>query len=168
MLKKSLFVVALVAVLAGMAQAGEIKVHEWPIEWSYQFQEITTIPVKMDVGYWLNIKDQDDLEIKLQQSAIHTYEGCDTMVIECNFDVALSTTITPTGKVGGDYSTYLSDSTVSSGGGSVDVCAKLTNAKLGDQSGGTNNVHVADVTVWVAPVPTSGSDAGNVWAGAVN
>lgn len=163
MLKKSLFVVALVAVLAGMAQAGEIKVHEWPKEWSYQFQEITTIPVKMDVGYWLNIPDQDDLEIKLQQSAIHTYEGCTAMTVECNFDVALSVSIASTGEIGGDYSTYLSDSTVASGGGSVDVCAKLTNANLGDKSGGTDNVHVADVTVSVAPVPSGGNDAGNIW-----
>jgi hypothetical protein len=168
MLKKSLFVVALVAVLAGMAQAGEIKVHDWPIEWSYQYQEITTIPVRMDVGYWLNIPDQDDLKIKLEQSAIHTYEGCTPMTVQCNFDVALATTIEATGEVSGEYTSWVTPTTLTSGGGSVDVCAKLTKADLGDKPGGTDNVHVANVTVWVAPVPTSGSDSGNVWSGAVN
>jgi hypothetical protein len=163
MLKKSLFVVAIVAVLAGMAQAGEIKVHEWPLEWSYTYQEITTIPVKMDVGFWLNIPDQDDLVINLQQSAIHTYEGCTAMAVECNFDVALAVKITKTGKIGGDYSCSVSPNTLTSGGGSVDVCAKLTKADLGDQPGGSSNVHVANVTVSVAPVPTSGSDDGSIW-----
>jgi hypothetical protein len=163
MLKKSLFVVAIVAMLAGMAQAGEIKVHDWPITWEYTFQEVTTIPVKMDVGFWLNIPDQDKLSIKLNQTSIHSYEGCTAMTVQCNFKAALSTTIAKTGAVGGDYSSWVTPNEVDPGSTSVDVCAKLVKANLGDQDGGTKNVKVADVTVWVAPVPTSGSDAGNVW-----
>jgi len=49
MLKKSLFLVAAVAPLAVAAQAGEIKIHDWPM--SYIAQEITDIPVVLDVGY---------------------------------------------------------------------------------------------------------------------
>jgi len=163
MLKKSLFVLTLVAVLAGMSQAGEIKVHEWPLTWSYTYQEVTTIPVKMDVGFWLNIPNQDQLVINLEQDSIHSYSGCTQMTVQCNFDVALKTTIASTGEIGGDYSSSVTPDQLASGGGTVDVCASLANANLGDKPGGTSNVHVADVTVWVAPVPASGSDAGNVW-----
>ena len=64
-MKKALFAVAAVALLAVAAQAGEIKYHEWPC--APIPQEITTIPVVMDVGYWVRIKDQDKLKITLKQ-----------------------------------------------------------------------------------------------------
>ena len=149
MLKKSLLVVAAVALLAVGAQAGEIKTHSWPT--TYVPQEITDIPVVMDVGYWVAIKDQDKLQIKLAQKDVHTYEGCVTMNVECNFNVTLSCSISATGNVNGSYGCSLSESNIDSPGGSTQVCATLTNASLGDQVGGTNNVHVATVKIKVVP-----------------
>jgi uncharacterized lipoprotein YajG len=107
MLKKSLFVVAAVTLLAVAAQAGEIKIHSWPT--SYIPQEVTEIPVLMDVGYWVSIKDQDDLKIKLSQLNIHTYEGCTDMKVSCNFELTLSTSISAVqvdgaAVIDGDYS----------------------------------------------------------------
>ncbi|MGE5295308.1 MAG: hypothetical protein ACM3VT_10820, partial [Solirubrobacterales bacterium] len=61
MKKKELFAVAVVALMAVVAQAGEIKFHEWPC--APVPQEITTIPVVMDIGFWIRIKDQDKLQI---------------------------------------------------------------------------------------------------------
>ena len=66
MLKKSLFAVALVALLAATVPAGEIKIHDWPT--TFVPQELTDIPVVMDVGYWVFIDKQGDLKIKLQQN----------------------------------------------------------------------------------------------------
>jgi hypothetical protein len=71
-MKKVLFAVAVVALVTMAAQAGELKYYSWPTG-GFIPQEITTIPVKMDVGYWVRIKDQDKLEIKLQQISVHEY-----------------------------------------------------------------------------------------------
>jgi len=149
MLKKSLFVVAAVALLAVAAQAGEIKQHSWPT--TYVPMEITEIPVTMDVGYWVAIQDQSKLSIKLQQKSIHTYEGCTDMTVKCNFNIKLSCSISKNNAVPGDYSCSVTPTDINTGGGVATVCAKLVNANLGSTPGGTNNVQVATVTIKVVP-----------------
>jgi hypothetical protein len=98
-MKKVLFAVAAVALLAVTAGAGEIKIHEWPCQ--FIAQEVTSIPVVMDVGYWIKVKDQDKLRIKLTQKTIHSYEGCVDVVIETNTNITVSAKITATGAVPG-------------------------------------------------------------------
>jgi len=151
MLKKSLFVVAALALLAATAQAGEIKTHSWPT--SYVPQEVTDIPVVMDIGYWVSIKDQDDLEIKLQQKSIHVYEGCTNMTVECNFNLKLSCSISSTGVLIGDssFGCSVSPSDIDAPGGTTQVCASVSKANLTQTTGGQTNVHVATVTVKVVP-----------------
>jgi hypothetical protein len=150
MLKKSLFVVALVAMLAVMAQAGEIKTHQWPTG-GYVPMKITEIPVTMDVGYWVKIVDQDKLKIKLNQDSIHEYQGCTAMKVQCNFNVILSCSITKNGSVPGDYACSISAPAVNSPGATVDVCATLKKADLSATPGGTNNIQVATVIINVVP-----------------
>ena len=149
MLKKSLFVVAAVALLAVAAQAGEIKQHSWPT--TYVPMEITEIPVVMDVGYWVAIQDQSKLKIKLQQKSIHVYEGCTDMVVKCNFNVTLSCSIAKTGAIGGDYGCSVNPADIDAPGGTTTVCATLNKADLGGTPGGTSNVQVATVTIRVVP-----------------
>jgi hypothetical protein len=93
MLKRSLIAIAVVALLATVAPAGEIKLHTWPC--ALIAQEITQIPVKMDIGYWIRIKDQGSLSIKLAQleGEIHKFKGCTDMKVETNFKVELSASI---------------------------------------------------------------------------
>ena len=148
-MKRSFFLVAAVALLATTAQAGEIKIHDWPCE--FIFQELSTIPVVMDVGYWVRIKDQSKLKIKLQQKSIHEYEGCTDMKVECNLNVSLSCSISATGAVPGQYSASLNPADIDTPGGTVTVCAKLKNADLSKTPGGSKNVHVATVTIKVKP-----------------
>jgi hypothetical protein len=158
MLKKSLFAVTVVALLAALAPAGEIKLHSWPT--SYIPQELTDIPVLMDIGYWVFIKDQDKLKIKLSQTGSqgsntgqHQYEGCTDVAIQCNFDMKLSCSISKNGAVNGDYSCSVTPNTLSVGGGTVSVCAKIVKASLGTGGlvGGTKDLQVATVTLKVAP-----------------
>ncbi|HPC95651.1 MAG TPA: hypothetical protein PLU87_11960 [Sedimentisphaerales bacterium] len=157
MLKKSLFAVAVVALLAAMAPAGEIKIHNWPTG-GYIPQELTDIPVLMDIGFWCYIPDQDKLKIKLSQTAQtssgkHNYEGCTNVAIQSNFNMNISASIAKNGAVNGDYSCSVTPNTLSVGGGTVSVCAKLTNAQLGTGGlvGGTKDLRVATVTLKVAP-----------------
>ncbi len=158
MLKKSLFAVAVVALLAAVAPAGEIKLGEWPQ--SYIPQELTDIPVLMDIGYWVFIKDQDKLKIKLSQVGTtgsnpsqHVYEGCTDVKLTSNFDMKLSCSISSNGAIGGDFSCSVTPNTLSVGGGTVNVCAKINKANLatGGLVGGTKDLRVATVTLKVAP-----------------
>jgi hypothetical protein len=150
-MKKSLFLVAAVALLAASAHAGEIKIHEWPCVFIKQEIPGLEIPVTMDVGYWVHIKDQDKIKIKLSQVSIHEYEGCTDMVVETNFNLSMSCTISPTGAVGGKYSCSVSPADIDAPGGTTTVCAKLKEANLGDQAGGKKNVKVATIKIWVVP-----------------
>jgi len=149
MLKKSLFAVAVVALLAATAPAGEIKIHNWPT--TFVPQELTDIPVLMDVGFWVYIKDQDKLKIKLSQKSITEYEGCTDVALQCNFSLKASCSISATGAVPGKYSCSVQNSEIDSPGGTVTVCAALKEAKLVGTAGGQKDIHVATVTLKVAP-----------------
>jgi len=150
-MKKALVAMAVVALLAVSVQAGEIKLHEWPC--TFVSVEITSIPVVMDVGYWVKIKDQDKLKIKLVQDEadIHKFKGCTDMTVENNFNVAFSCSISSTGAVPGDYSCSVSPSTLPAGGGVVQVCATLVKADLSKTPGNSKDVPVATVKVKVKP-----------------
>ncbi|HNS19251.1 MAG TPA: hypothetical protein PKH24_02075 [Sedimentisphaerales bacterium] len=148
-MKKALFAVAAVALLAVSVQAGEIKTHSWPC--TLTPVEICTIPVVMDVGYWVSITNQN-AKITLSQVSIHEYKGCATLKVKTNTQVQLSATITKNGTVGGNYSTWIEgDSVVPMGSKDVQVCAKITDADLSGVAGGSKGVQVATVTIWVVP-----------------
>jgi hypothetical protein len=153
-MKKGLFAVAVVVLMAVVAQAGEIKYHEWPC--APIAQEISTIPVVMDVGYWVKIKDQGDLKITLKQDTIHTYSGCTTAVVETNACLTFSCSISKISRDGlvvvpGTYSCSVSPANIDAPGGKLAICAKITDADLSKVPGGSKNVHVANVTVRVVP-----------------
>ena len=148
MLKKSLLVVAAVAMLAGSAQAGAIKFHDWPC--TFTPQEVVTIPVVMDIGYWIKVKNQD-AKIKLNQVNINLYEGCTDIEILTNVDIALSCSVKPNGAVPGDWSCSVSPSEVDASGGTVSLCAKVEKPDLSGTPGGKNNVQVATVSLKVVP-----------------
>ena len=149
-MKKALFAVAAVALLAVVAQAGEIKIHTWPC--TLTPLEITQIPVYLKVGYFVQIVDQDKLKITLGQESIHSYTGCVTMTVRTNTPIQLSASITKTGAVPGDYWTSIT------GGGNlpaqgsypVEVCAGVNNADLAVAAGGSTP-EVARVTIKVVP-----------------
>jgi hypothetical protein len=150
-MKKALIALAVVALLAVSAQAGEIKSHEWPC--TFVSLEITSIPVVMDVGYWIKIKDQDKLKIKLIQDEldIHKFKGCCDMVVESNFNAALSCSVDKTGAVPGDYSCSVDPSSVLAGSTTVQVCCELVKADLSKTTGGSKDVQVATVKIKVKP-----------------
>jgi len=142
---------AVVAMLAVGVQAGEIKTHNWPCQ--FVALEITSIPVVMDIGYYVRIKDQDKLQIKLVQSEtdIHSFSGCTSMVVESNFALVLSASISANGTVPGDYAVSLDPSTAAVGSTTVQVCATLANANLAGTVAGSSNVQVATVKIKVKP-----------------
>ncbi len=152
MLKKSLFVAVAIAMLAVSAQAGEIKVHTWPTK--FVAQEIATIPVYMDVGYWIVVKDQSKNKITLTQVDTKNFSGCTDIKVENNFALTLTCTIGRDGPVGGDFSCDfgpgVSSVDLDPGANTVKVCAYLGNADM-KNSNPKENVKVANVKIWVVP-----------------
>jgi hypothetical protein len=152
MLKKSILVGAVATLLATGVHAGEIKVHAWPTQFVYL--EMTTIPAVMDIGFFIRIKDQDKLQIKLVQDSldIHRFAGCVDMIVEANFSYSLTASIVPTGAVPGDYSVSLTPTSADAGTATIKVCAELKNADLAAQIAGSKDVQVATVKIKVAPI----------------
>jgi hypothetical protein len=104
----------------------------------------------MDIGYWIEIVNQDAI-IKLKQITIHTYEGCTDLRVRTNTNIRLSCSIAPTGVIPGTYSCSINGADINAPGGNASVCAKLTEANLAGRPGGTKNLKVAVVTVRVVP-----------------
>jgi hypothetical protein len=55
--------------------------YNWPAE--YMFVDAATIPVKMEIGYWIKFTTKDKV-LKLKQMEIHKYAGTVDVAVECN------------------------------------------------------------------------------------
>jgi hypothetical protein len=154
MLKGFVTIIAITAMLTVGVQAGELKTHTWPCD--FKALEITSFPVVMDIGYYIRIKNQSSLKIKLvQDTMINTkFTGCTNLSIESNFAAQLSCSITKTGAIDGTYSCNFPDGgAIPAGSSTVQVCATLTNAVLGVAGvpAGSTDVQVATVKISVKP-----------------
>ena len=140
--------------LAGALQAGEIKLHTWPCQ--FVAQNFMTVDVKMDIGYWIQVANQGNYTITMSQTDIHTYDGCVTIPVNCNFNATLAVSISAyTANTGGSsigtFSATITPTQITMGTTNVVVCAHLTGANLKLVAGGTNGVKVAVVQITVVP-----------------
>ncbi len=110
MVKKILFTIAVVAFLAASVQAVDPGVDQkkfdgmWPYE--YIYVPVCTIPIFMDVGYFVQIEKCGDYKIKLKQVACDSinddvafdksttadfpcYLACEEIKLRANFDAKL-------------------------------------------------------------------------------
>jgi hypothetical protein len=152
MSRKTITLLTLSAMLAATASAGEIKVHVWPTY--FRPLEILAVPVLMDTGYWVRIRDPGP--IRLRQRDINTYTGCVNLQVECNFNLQMWCRLTPTGAVPGNYSWTMDPAEVRMPGAPPSpmpkVCVTLRNADLRIMPAGARDVQVATVVVSVAPL----------------
>jgi hypothetical protein len=156
-MKKGLLIVAAVLMLAGAVNAGEIKTHQWPCQ--FVAQTLMTITVKMDIGYWIRVKNQPGISIKLSQASgsYHSYDGCVEFDVESNFNATLTASIAEVPAFdAGDFKVDFGTADVTSldilpGKTKVKVCAHLTNANLSIAQAGAKDVQVAIVTIKVVP-----------------
>jgi len=141
--RQRLTALAVTLLLLSSIRAGEIKTHQWPIQLDRPQIEVTEMPVLMDVGYQVSVKGGS--QISLRETSPGTYTGCTSLAVQCNADVRLSATITPTGAVKGDYSCSMLNWDISAPGGVAVVCAKLENPEL--SSPGRVRVAIIKVSV---------------------
>jgi len=175
MLKKSLIAIAVLAI-ALPAVAGDFKTHSW--QTTYVAETVNTdIKVIMDVGYYIHIVNQDDIEVSQfdglapDESPYNTYWGCNLTDIISNFDAHITMKVTDEGKVGPDVAwkgyfvpaVYDGTSAINQYNHKTDslnvnnttvstlICVLGTDVDLTGLPGGSTDVHVATVDFTVIP-----------------
>jgi hypothetical protein len=152
MLKKSLFAVAMLAVVMP-AFAGSVKIHEpWPC--SLLPQEVAKIDVVMDVGYYIQIVDQGPLEVfqdTTSNDPYHTYTGCKTTDVKTNFTAQLILSAAGVGGSAGNWVPTASDLIISPPGENIEICVTGTDVQIDKLTGGAKDQKVAEITVKVLP-----------------
>jgi len=174
MLKKSLIAVALLAIVLP-AFGGQVtldqKFHKpWPGQTvtTYNWQDVQTINVVMDVGYWIEIKYTGD--IKIAQDAtlgdpFFSYSGCiHNVAVKSNFaatikgSVATSPEAVAAGVTGAEWAATIGDASsgmnssydVVGGAATVDIC--VTGKKVAiDKLAQADNYRIAILTIQVIP-----------------
>jgi hypothetical protein len=159
MVKRTLIAIALVAFLASMAPA-EITVHYFgPIDndtgvkvdgnekvyWPYEYKEVDVceMPVKMEIGGYVEIDDCTKKKIILKQvdcaeigkggGDFPCYLDCETFKIRANFDVKLGTRLVKDGGVMDKWEGFYDGGDVVPGDGGwheMKVCVKAWKAQL--------------------------------------
>jgi len=155
MLKKSLIAIAVLVVVMP-AFAGDKKWHDpWPT--TYVPQEITTIDVIMDVGFYIHIVNQDSIKVTQDgtigdKNPYTNYSGCATGDVVSNFAAVLSVSAAAvSGAAGGSWSASITPSSIGAGTTQVTICVQGTGLDITGLAGGQKNVKVAKVTVSVKP-----------------
>ncbi len=181
MVKKILFTIAVVAFLTASVQAVEPGDYQkkydgmWPYE--YIFVEICSIPILIDVGYFVQLDDCGDYKIKLQQVTCSTidkdnttdfpcYDGCVSIKVRANFEVKMGGDVdesnSPNWWKDGDNDVYYGDPgeglnpSVVPGDGewhTRKVCVMAWDIAIWDAANaqGEDEYHVADLLITVKP-----------------
>ena len=179
MVKRTLIAIALVAFLASTAPA-DISVHYFgPIDndtgvkvdgnekvyWPYEYKalDICEMPVKMEIGGYVEIDDCTKKKIILQQvdcgdigrggGDFPCYLDCETFNIRANFDAKLGTRLVKIGGVMEKWEGFYDGGDVVPGDGawhSMKVCVKAWKAKLWS---GTVGSEVVVGTLYVTAKP---------------
>jgi hypothetical protein len=146
--REKLSALALAVLLAPIAQSGEFKIHHWPT--AFIPQEVCNIPVEMDLDMLSMCRVLGTPVKLLPVGGVGNFEGCGSVLVQCNFNVSLTCEIVPTGEIQGTYSASLAESDIDAPGGITKLCVTLTGAVPGGQAG-RKNLKVAVVTIKVSP-----------------
>jgi hypothetical protein len=164
MVKRTLIAIALVAFLASTAPA-DIEVFYWgpmgggdlnkeqgvkvdgneKVFWPYEYKELAvcTMPILMELGMYVDVKDCKDREIILHQvdcaeidkgvNDFPCYLDCEDISVRANFDVKMGTDIDKNGSVLNEVEGFYMGGDVVAGDGNyhtVTVCVRAWKARL--------------------------------------
>lgn len=159
MLKKSLIALAVLAIAMPVV-AGDLKVHDpWPSTIVYAPQNVTTIDVQMDVGYYIHVKDQKPIKVHQNTDAKNpytTYKGCKKTDVISNFDAIIWGTVAAKSAAKGNWSAKFDGKSklpISAGKTNVEICVFGSKVNIGALTGlgGKKKYKVAELTIKVLP-----------------
>ncbi|MDT8302890.1 MAG: hypothetical protein RQ760_15520 [Sedimentisphaerales bacterium] len=172
MVKKSIFALAVVALLVSVVQADNPSIKrdgDWP--WTYKAIDLCKMPVYMDVGHYVQLKECNKRELKLKQVDCESigkgsgdfpcYDGCEEIEVRANFPAIFGANLSNKHAVIKDISTYWKDdinqiSGSTGGWEKLEICVKAWKTAIWKASSPDNKLKVADLTITVKP-PDTGS-----------
>jgi len=182
MIKRTLIAIAVVALLATSANAAisehyfpigdhhavkvdgkETPTFRWPYTISYKALTVCTIPIKMQVGMFVQVKDCKNKKIVLKQvdcgdigkgsGDFPCYLGCVDFDVRANFNVKLGANLNKDGDTIKEWSSYYDGGDTVPGDGdyhSVKLCVQAWKTQLWKAAPG-DEVAVGSVDVTVKP-----------------
>ena len=172
MVKKSIFALAVVALLVSVVHADDPSIKrdgDWP--WTYKAIDLCKFPVYMDVGHFVQLKECNKRELVLKQVDCESigkgsgdfpcYDGCEEIQVKANFPAIFNGSL---GKVGGilnKTSLYWKDDKNQISGSTGDwekltVCLKAWKAEIWRATSPDSKTEVGEITITVKP-PDTGS-----------
>jgi len=165
MLKKSLIAIAVLAMVMPVMAATTVdaKFHKpWTSRTVYSYQDVQTINVVMDVGYWIEIKYDGDIKVVQDASLgdpFFSYSGCkEGIAVKTNFAATLKAKVESKSAAGGNWSaTIMGASTydVPKGTSTINVCVAGKEVAIQNLEQ-ADNIRVALVTIQVVPTEYKG------------
>jgi len=182
MIKRTLIAIAVVAILATSAHAAltewyfpigdhhavkvdgkETPTFRWPYTISYKALVVCNIPIKMEVGMYVQVKDCKKKKILLTQvncddigkgsGDFPCYLGCVEFDVRANFNVQLGSSLHKVGDTIKDWSAYYDGGSTVPGDGDyhgVKLCVKAWKTQIWKAAPG-DQVTVGSVDITVKP-----------------
>ena len=167
MVKKSIIALAVVALMVSVAQADDPSIKkdgDWP--WTYKAIDLCTMPVYMDVGHYVQLKECNKRELKLSQvnctdigkasGDFPCYDGCEEIEVRANFPAIFGGNLSNKASVIKEISVYWKndDNQISGSTGDwekLEVCVKAWKTEIWKAAIPDDKMKVADLTITVKP-----------------
>jgi hypothetical protein len=167
MVKKCIIALAVAALMATTVQAGDPAIKkdgDWP--WEYKAIDLCTMPVYMDVGHYVQLKECNKREIKLVQVDCESigrdsgdfpcYSDCEDIEVRANFPAIFGATLSKIGPILKDTNLYWKDdhNQISGSTGSwekLTICMDAWNAEIWRAAEPAENAQVGEITINVKP-----------------
>jgi hypothetical protein len=172
MLKKCIIALAVATLMAtavvqagAPAPSGSIKRDgDWP--WTYKAIDLCTMPVYMDVGHYVQLKECHKREIKLVQVECDTigrdsgdfpcYSDCEDIEVRSNFPAIFGASLTKIGPILQNTSLYWKDDLNQITGSTgtwekLTICLDAWNAEIWRAAEPAENAIVGELTINVKP-----------------
>ena len=168
MVKKCMIALAVVALMVTVVQAADPSIKrdgDWP--WTYKAINLCTMPVYMDVGHYVQLKECHKRELKVSQidcpsgREFPCYSGCEEFEVRANFPAIFGASLSKIGDILKDTSVYWKDGinqiSGSTGGyEKLTVCLDAWKAEIWRAAEPSDKLKVGELTINVKP-PDTGS-----------
>lgn len=168
MVKKSIIALAVVALMVSVAQAADPSIKkdgDWP--WTYKAIDLCTMPVYMNVGHYVQLKECNKREIKLVQVTCSEigknntddfpcYTDCEEITVRANFPAIFGASLTKIGGILDKTSIYWKDDINQISGSTGDwekltVCLDAWKAQVWKAASPDTKLKVGELTINVKP-----------------
>jgi hypothetical protein len=167
MVKKCMIALAVVALMVAVVRADDPAIKkdgDWP--YSYKAIALCKMPVYMDVGHYVQLKECHNRELKVSQVDCESidkgagdfpcYDGCEDFEVRANFPAIFGGDLSNLASIIKEKSVYFKDginqiSGSTGGWETLTICVKFWKTEIWKASNPDSKMKVADLTITVKP-----------------